>query len=503
MRHAVAIVLLTVGSLVVFAWRPTALGLFTTQESIRVNVSREMQRKGEWLVPLRRGKAYIAKPPMVYWCQLGLASLRGGEVSVLDGRLNAAMWGWVGVLAAYFAGLKLLGGVESRAALLGAATLLTGVAHAQASRVGEIDVMLVGPVALAIACVHGAYGAVSTGRRWLWVSAATFAAGVAAMTKGPGPLAVIALGGPVGVAVGAWASGGGWRAGVRGVARVHPWLVLGLPALLFAWWLHAVGQRIGAEALGALVGFEAEDNLRWFELGAWVRNAEAMSYALGVFTLPGLIGVAVWLGRGSWREVGRAGVVAWVVLGFALFCVTTKGVGRYLLPLWPGLALASGWVIERWAGGRRGRWAVVVFALVLQGGVLAWFNAYGRVTAWGERSPERFMAEVATKVDVTRLGTLRFSFDALDYYAGRGLEVWGDSRHGQSIEELTRRMREEGGEYTILVLEENEKNRAEFGSAATILGGAGLEWDGVEVGSVCRRPPGDARVLAWRVRVKR
>ena len=108
-RPIAAVITLSLLVLPVYFWNLNDLGLFNTQESIRVSVAREMQRAGEWIVPLRRGEVYIAKPPMVYWCQIGLANLRGTAVGEFELRLNAALWGWLGVIATYFAARNMLG----------------------------------------------------------------------------------------------------------------------------------------------------------------------------------------------------------------------------------------------------------------------------------------------------------------------------------------------------------------------------------------------------------
>jgi 4-amino-4-deoxy-L-arabinose transferase-like glycosyltransferase len=548
-RPIFTVILLSLLTLPLFFWNLTDLGLFNTQEAIRVNVAREMQRTGEWLVPVRRGEVYIAKPPMVYWCQIGLAKLRGVEVGEFELRLNAAIWGWLGVMATYFAARRMLGGSGSGStACLGsqavardhaetmntaaldpafwsAAILAAGVLYSQSARVGEIDVMLVAPVVTAIACMHASWRHVlATGKaHWGWVLLAALAACIAAAVKGPAGLMVIALGGSVPTVAYALVSRATPTLGGREVSRrwwafkqlesTHPLLVIGLPLVLLWLWLREARLRVGDETFAALVGFEASDNLNWFDWGGMVRYAEAVGVSLGVFLPLSVIGLWwVWRSR---REMspGRIAVACWFVLGLLTFAVTTKGVGRYLTPVWPAIAMLAGLGVV-WLRAREkypARLALVLAAaLVAQAGSLACWHAFGRTTAWAERSPREFMREVLAKCDPSRLGTLGFNFDAFDFYADQTVETWGENRFGTPVSKLFAMLwgeaagsrswkADQPGAYTLLVLEENPANRREFGSAAEQLLKAGLTWEEVPMTAVYRRPPGDARVLVWRV----
>lgn len=539
MRPIHAVILLSLLTLPVFFWNLTDLGLFNTQEAIRVNVAREMQRAGEWLVPIRRGEVYIAKPPMVYWSQIGLAKVRGVEVGEFELRLNAALWGWMGVIATYFAARSMLRGAahaENTAgrppppagrqaealdpAFWSAAALSVGVLYSQSARVGELDVMLVAPVAAAIGFMNASWRhMLRTARAHLgFVLLATLSACVAAAVKGPAGLLVIALGGSVPTLLHAWTTRDSLRLGGRMVSRpwyafkslesTHPVLVIGLPVVLVWLWLREARLRVGDEKFAALVGFEASDNLNWFDWGGMVRYGEAVTVSLGVFLPLVLVGLwSIWRDRREMSPGVRA-VACWFVLGLVAFAVSTKGVGRYLTPIWPAMAMLVGIGVSCLA--RREKYpmrlaVMLVSALVLQGGVLTWWHALGRTAAWAERSPREFLNEVFATSDRSRLGTLSFNFDAFDFYAGQVIETWGDKRFGSPLSELAAMLRADGSgggdakPYTLLVMEENEANRRMFGSAAEQLRAVGLRWEESATTAVYRRPPGDARVLVWRV----
>lgn len=543
MRPVRAVILLTLICLPVMFWNLTDLGLFNTQEAIRVNVAREMQRAGEWLVPVRRGEPYIAKPPMVYWSQIALAKLRGGEVGEFELRLNAALWGWFGVLATYFAARSMLRAdppdcgvrgprsevgvpvnhdqLSASGALWSAVAMAVGVLPSLSARVGELDVMLIAPVAAAVACMHASWRHfLAHGRaHWGCVVLATFAAVIAGFIKGPSGLVTILLGGSASTLVytlvtrraptivGRPVSRGWWW--FKQLESTHPVLVIGLPAVLLWLWLRHARERIGAERFAGLVNFEATDNLRWFDFEGMARYAEALSYALGAFTIAAFAGLWLAWKRRRTASTGTIAALCWLVLGVAAFAVTTKGVGRYLTPVWPAMAMLAGVACAAWISGARYRMrAVSVLAVTaaVQGGALTWWHAVGRTEMWAERSPRELMRELLTRPDLGGLGSLNFNYDAFDFYAGRVVETWGTSRFATPLGVLVERVRAiKPGEhaYTLLVLEENEKNRREFGSAAALLRGAGLAGDEVPVRSIYRRPPGDARVLVWRLRPDR
>jgi len=94
-RHAIRdVVLLSALCWALYLPGLTAHGLMNWQEGQRALVAREMQARGEWLVPTAHGRPYLAKPPMIYWCELGLAELRGARCGEFELRATVALFGW-------------------------------------------------------------------------------------------------------------------------------------------------------------------------------------------------------------------------------------------------------------------------------------------------------------------------------------------------------------------------------------------------------------------------
>ncbi|HYE02450.1 MAG TPA: phospholipid carrier-dependent glycosyltransferase [Phycisphaerales bacterium] len=185
-----------------YFWGLTTHGVTNWQEAQRLVVAREMQARGEWLVPTLGGRPYLAKPPLVYWCQLGLAKATGGPVDLWHLRLTVALAGLLGVLATYGAARVLVPG-PGAAPLWSALLTATGFLYVRSSRIGELDILLAPTVVAAVAGVALAW------RRWRetrsvaygWLALGALAGSLAALAKGPPALLVIGLAAYGGIAL--------------------------------------------------------------------------------------------------------------------------------------------------------------------------------------------------------------------------------------------------------------------------------------------------------------
>jgi hypothetical protein len=195
----------------------TTHGLTNWQEAQRAQVAREMQQAGDWVVPRIEGRPYLNKPPMIYWCQLALASLRGSATGELDLRLTVALAGWLGVLGTYIVTRGVLRPVVSTpdperaawgddAAWWSSLFLATGLLYVRSSRIGELDILLVPFTVTAVGAIHAAWRSyLHLGRtNWAAVLLAAAAACGSMLTKGPPGLLVIVLAGYGGMLL--WAS---------------------------------------------------------------------------------------------------------------------------------------------------------------------------------------------------------------------------------------------------------------------------------------------------------
>lgn len=520
-----------------------AVGLVNWQESARALAAQQMQERDDWVVPTIAGKPYLAKPPMLYWCELALCTITGTNAGESQLRWTVALAGLAGVLLTYLAARSVLArGIDrgdgeeaskgssplaGEAALWSGAFLATGVLYVRSSRVGELDILL---APFTVAAVWGcAWAWLADGgplwRRLAAIGAAAVAAGGAALTKGPpGLLSILlAVGGGIALAI-AWTPAfrvgrsSAWRFGICGfvvlgglcawfnrdlLGEGRTWLAIGLTGLcgvsaalvsplvlrprawipiVRAWWscgiLPVVGaglgalwmwkqtveSRLGAEVIAKTISQEASDNLRVFSSDAPIQNLEAVSYAAGLGSIA-FIASVVWLLTKPPR-IARAWwvLIAWLMLGLIVFGIAGRGTGRYLTPLWPGVAILGGiWMSRAVADVKGGRTlariaAVAILTLAL---VQAYWYTVKRPAAEGLRSPREFLAELLAPehgVDPRRLGAVDFWVGSLDFYAGSHVEPiadigpWIDYPHDETqIGEFVARLRAEGGTFTLLV----------------------------------------------------
>ncbi len=505
----------------------TTHGLTNWQEAQRAVVAREMQARGDWLVPTINNHPYLAKPPLIYWCQLTLAELTGGvggRVGLLHLRLTVALAGLIGVLATYLVARQLLDDDDPAAALpaptqtpattadwsrlaalWAALSLATGILYVRSSRIGELDILLVPFVVIGIGAIAAAWRTHRTRARTNYPAillAAVCAVG-AALTKGPPGLLTLGLAGYGGIALHACA-GGGATTGRSGpvvlfarllsatttiaafiisfrhadpgeslsttligstliaitigvltlvltrllrppparelfvaYARTHPVGVLGAGAAALWYWGHLVRNRVGVGGADAarLVSEEAEDNLRLLVPQAPLNNLEAAAFGVGLGSIAAILAL-VWLIKDRPRFAGgRPGwfiVIAWVGLGLAAFSLLGKGVGRYLTPLWPGIAILGGmFLAAALIDSRRPRLlrtilVIIVLALAL---TQSWYYGFGREQYDADRSPRALIAELLAAplaIAPASIATFEFRTPALDYELDRWVQPVGD-----------------------------------------------------------------------------
>ncbi|HRQ72072.1 MAG TPA: hypothetical protein PLU35_03495 [Phycisphaerales bacterium] len=520
-------------------WAPMALARLTGT------------RPGEW--HLRATVALASSLGVLGVYLLGRRMLRepdGGEGGGLGGRAwaqHAAWW------AALFLG--------------------TGILSVRSGRIGELDAILVPFVVGAVWAIDAAWRSHRQRGRTAWaaVLAACMCAAGAALTKGPPGLLVIGLAAYGGIAlrcavehpprgrrawgvvaacalaaaaavaatqadqvrsfgegvgltlmmacaavpaalVGALARPAPLRACIAAFARTHPVAVLGAGTLALWAWGRAVTARIGPDAVRAAMELEASENLQLFVHEAPVAYLEAAVYGVGLGSIAAIAAFA-WLARDRVRPTpGLCTLLAWVALGVCGFAVLSKGVPRYLTPVWPGVALLGGaWMasaVRDFARGRALARGAGVAVAVMAVGHGAWYG-YLREAVESERSPRAFIAalrEPGLLVDPSRLASVDFWHPAVEYYAGVRVEPYFDAgpetRHPFGaplpLSVLVDRVRAEGA-WTVLVRSAPHAD-AEPGDPLDRIRAAGLEVTPLTVGARFEIDYGRTEVIAVRVR---
>lgn len=420
----IALVSLSLLCAAFYCYGLTTHGLRNWQEGQRALVAREMFRAGEWITPTVHGTPYIAKPPLMYWASMVIGHARralgfqpfSDETEV---RLTVAIAATIGVLATFIVARRLLApdhpdADESRfahrAAWWSALGLASGILYFRSARVGELDVLIVPFVVIAIGAVDALRRRMELQGRTHYSAllVATLAGVGATMTKGPPALLMIALAGygpivlravgacsateasrrvgivaaaglaclfvaiPIreieglrsmlgllcmgfmGALIGGWtgrlARPGALWAIARALHRTHPMAALGIPLVVLWGWGQLVTMDLGTQVVSELARIEVENNLRLFHLESPVKNLGFFLYGVAPISIASLAGMA-WVLREkpSFRTApGRWTPFVWCALSFIAFSLLGKGVARYLTPAWPGVAMVGGLWIAAW-----------------------------------------------------------------------------------------------------------------------------------------------------------
>jgi 4-amino-4-deoxy-L-arabinose transferase-like glycosyltransferase len=333
--------------------------LFEPDESRYAEIPREMLARGEWVVPYLMGEPYLDKPPLLYW--LVMLSYRVFGVEVWAARLVPALAIHAAVIVAYLLGRRSLG---ERAAFRGALLLCLAPGFLGMGRLLLMDGLLVLCVTVGVLATFEAVRDKVLKRSW-WLLAAT-ACGFGVLTKGP--VILILLVPPL--VVYAWLTGKTARVSLRdgllftGVcaAVAMPWfVVLFLYKPEFAahfFWEHNVMRFVSPF-----------DHIRpiWF-------YGPVLLGGLLPGTLLAIAFIRFLLSGEEAAVARRPAELGFMLLagGWCVFFFSLSGckLPTYVLPAFPPLALALGWVVSG-GGWERSRWpariAVASYLLLLVG----------------------------------------------------------------------------------------------------------------------------------------
>ncbi len=352
--------------------------LISSHEARAAQNAQRMLDTGEWGLPvLYDGQTDLQKPPGYYWLVAAGGWFNSGEVNALVTRFPAALAGLATVLTVY---LFLLRQGRPTAAMIAAITLATAIHFTAIARTARIDVPLTCAITAALIALHCGLKPGAPRLRWHFAAGVAAAAGV--MLKGPlalallGPVALISLlKQPSIVDVGRPT----WNSRLYritslmlGAATV---MLLACPWFLWAnhatqgeffevfFWHHNVERFTGQSATLA-------SHPWWYYLPRFAVDFLPWSPAFGL--------LAVWAVRSDqWRKdpLLRFGLL-WFGVMFALLSLAKFKRSDYLLPLYPGAAIALGCAAESWLATRTMPCTVRrvkrAFALVLGLVVIGW-----------------------------------------------------------------------------------------------------------------------------------
>jgi 4-amino-4-deoxy-L-arabinose transferase-like glycosyltransferase len=295
--------------------------MWSQDEARQALLGQDILDHGRWLVPDLRGRPYMNKPQLFFW-SIALASLPAGRVTEFTAAIPAVMSALAGVAGVIAIGTLLWGW---RAGALAGLMLITTLCQFEIGHQVLPDVML---NAWLVWTLYWLLRAQRAG----WASGpliafyACIAGGV--MTKGPPALAAL----PAAAVAVALTEG---HRTLRRLASVPGLAILAAVTLtwLVPYYTHSRGAFTGEVLRGHY--------LTWFFRGGILGRAGNVVSALPDF-LPWLIwlgAAALWWRRApdpARRRVGLWTLTLWLVIGMS---GTFRS--RYLLPIYPGLALLT------------------------------------------------------------------------------------------------------------------------------------------------------------------
>lgn len=328
----VVIALLLLG-LLLFLYYVGARDLWPTDEDEYAQISREMLRSGNWLIPTCNGEPWTIKPVLLNWL-IALIALPWGDVSEFHARFFSSLGALGTFMLTYFVGGRIF---STRAGILAALALGTSVIFLQQARWAQTYMLSTFFCTLSIVAFYIAYS--EPARRTAALVTLYVSTGLGVLTMGPVNLAVPGLACFTLLVV------------RRDLAFMKDMMLVRgtLLFLLIAapWYLMMAGQED--------YGFELfiKTNFTRY-VDAWTHSQPFYFYVRDLplyfapwsFFLPG----ALWLAFSSRSSEHRQGIVLALVWLFSLLLFFSAADGKrpqYLLAAYPAMALLVGYLLDR------------------------------------------------------------------------------------------------------------------------------------------------------------
>ena len=307
--------------------------IFISDEARYALLARNMLDRGHWLVPHIGDEVHMEKPPLFMWAIAAL-SLIPGDVTELTATLPAAVCAIAAVGVTFLLGRSLFGGLGG---LIAAIVLATTSGYFWLARAVLADMMM---TFFIVCSVWAFWTALQTSGSVRALVACYACLGLALSSKGPAgliPLLAFAV---------FLITESGWR----GVARLRLPLGVAIIALIASPWAIAFAVQHEASYVQTVL---RDDYIGPHVAWAGVRELLFAAGPLGLKFLPWsmFVPAAAWFGFRDADDATRRKfrfLLCWVLVYVVLVTISTHKRERYLLPVYPALALMVGWLWQRW-----------------------------------------------------------------------------------------------------------------------------------------------------------
>jgi 4-amino-4-deoxy-L-arabinose transferase-like glycosyltransferase len=306
---------------IVFFWGLGSMDLQSLNEGRRALAIQEMVASGNWLLPHLNGELYLTKPPLLYWLSSSLALIGGVNEWTL--RLPSALAAIAVLSIVYRYTLKQSG---QWAALFAVQLLVANLGFAMLGRRAEIEMLL---TALCVGSLLSALQYIQNQSSKNWIYLSYFLLALALMTKGPLGLLLVTL--PLLVAA-IYTKNSliktvllSWRG----------WLIFLVVGLA---WYAVVSWQLGFDIWEKVVQRDMLDKMQGdstkpiLSYLGWI----AVDFMLLIALF--FVGVKTFF-KQQIQQSHQLVLIAAVVLPFVIFSLFANKHAKYLLPIYPLIAI--------------------------------------------------------------------------------------------------------------------------------------------------------------------
>ncbi|MGZ8272170.1 MAG: ArnT family glycosyltransferase [Methylophilus sp.] len=318
-------------SAIVLFWGLGSLQLMSLNEGRRAIAAKEMFLSGNWLLPTQNGELYLTKPPFFYWISTVLSLLCGG-VSEWTLRLQSAFSASAIIYMVYQYTKKYFG---YWAGLFSIQILIANVGFVMLARRAEIEMLL---TALCLGALITAMKYIKDGGRHYWIYLSYFLLGLAVLTKGPVAMLFVTV--PL-IAAAFWTKDLKVR---QFLTNKTGWLIF---LIIGSSWYLAVTMKLGPDIWATIVKrdmigkMQGEGSIKpVLSYAGWI----AVDFLL-------LISLFFYKIKSFWYE--NKNKLEWaipmlaVLLPFVIFSAFSNKHAKYLLPIYPVIAILLGIQLAR------------------------------------------------------------------------------------------------------------------------------------------------------------
>jgi 4-amino-4-deoxy-L-arabinose transferase-like glycosyltransferase len=396
----------------IFCWGIWSVPILGHNEARRMVVVQEMLAHGNWLLPTMNGEVYLAKPPLLYWLMAASCTLFHSQAEWAM-RLPSTLMAFLLLALTLKQGARYLG---QGPALFAATMLATSEAYIEFARSAQIEMLQALTCTVAVFCF---LDFLQSGKR-LRLYLAYAALGAAILSKGPVVLIFFI---PPAILFGVVSKE---RAVLRGLTSIPGWaiaLLIALPWFIYILVAHKplIDHVINEDIADKVAGVSKHSPLYTYPL-----------FLLGAF--------APWFltlcsrPRQQWQKMvsgyEQRYFLIFALLPLLLMSLVAEKHGKYLLPLFPSLALVLGsWCHAFYAGAvqkfpnRAPKWLFTGAGLLLAGHFLFQGVLTPRIYAYRFSALQPMAAAIQRLAGKRPVYALNEAPIQLVYYAQRPMPV--------------------------------------------------------------------------------